>query len=216
MAAQLNVFMKVSFLIFLVLFTVNFSRAQFNKGETLLGGNFYVLNNSNNSFINVPNVLIENTKSFEVFLTPQIIHFFRDNTAVGLLTGFHSYKGGQGTQKFTNTGYDAGIFFKRYKFLHERIGLYGQGGANYAQSILKHDDIKTYRNSFASLQLRPGVVYRFTKHFSMEYVFGVAGVGRARTKHIESNTATDRTEFTVGFFDGFNVSAYYIFSKKKE
>ncbi len=85
---------------------------------------------------------------------------------------------------------------------------------NYAQSTIKNDDIKTYTNSFASFQLRPGVVYRFSKHFSMEYVFGVAGVGNAKSKNIESNTTTDKTEFSVGFFDGFNVSAYYIFSKK--
>lgn len=206
--------MKLSLLILLVFFTVNFAKAQFNKGETLAGGNFYVLNNPNSSFISGPGVIIENTKAFEVFMTPQVIHFIKNNTGAGLLGGFHSYKSEQGTQKFVGTGYDAGIFFKKYKFFRERIGLYGQLGVNYAQSTIKHDDIKAYTNSFASFQLRPGVVYRFSKHFTMEYVFGVAGLGKARSKHIASNTKTDKTEFSVGFFDGFNVSAFYIFSNK--
>ncbi len=97
-------------------FTVNFSRAQFNKGETLAGGNFYVLNNPNSSFISGPNVLIKNTNSFEVFMTPQVIRFIKNNIGVGLLAGFHSYKSEQATQKFTGTGYDAGVFFISISF----------------------------------------------------------------------------------------------------
>jgi len=208
--------MKRLFLFVFVLLLVISSKAQFSKGETLLGGNFYILNNTNNPITNGPIVFIDNYKAFEIAATPQVIYFFSDNKTVGILTGFHSYKSKYGTdQNYKGKGFDLGAFFKQYKFFYKGLGLAYQVGANYAQSK-EGGNGADYKSFLTSVQLTPGIVYRFTKHFSMEYVFGKAGVGRSVLKDNNNNIKIERTDFFVGFFNGFNVSAYYVFSKKKE
>jgi hypothetical protein len=190
--------------------------AQFHHGEMLTGGNIFINNNASVPLLSGPGVFPDDSKDFEIFMTPQLIHFFRENKAIGLLMGFHSYKSEVLGQKNINTGFDAGIFIKQYKFFYKGLGLYFQLGVNYARSNDKFNGITEYRNSLASLKINPGLFYRFTRHFSMEYVFGEAGIGQSRSRQVPVDITVSRTEFFVGFFDGFNISAYYISSKRKK
>jgi hypothetical protein len=208
--------MKCLFLFALIaLMSIN-SRAQFSKGENLLGGNFYISNNSGSPILYGPSTFVENSKAFEIAATPQLIYFFSNNNAVGLLGGFHHYKNEQGFgQKYVVNGFDLGGFFKHYSFFYKSLGLAYQAGINYAQSKEEGQGAK-YKISLSSIQISPNIVYRFTKHFSMEYVFGKAGVGRSVLKDINNNLKMEKTDFFVGFFNGLNVSAYYVFSKKNK
>jgi hypothetical protein len=132
------------------------------------------------------------------------------------LGGFHHYKSEQSPyQKYKSNGFDFGVFFKQYTFFYKGLGFAYQAGVNYAQSTEGGNGSK-YKTSLSSIQITPDIVYRFTKHFSMEYAFGKAGVGKSVSKDINNSIKIDRTDFFVGFLSGLNVSAYYVFSKKKE
>lgn len=115
--SKLILIMKCLFLFSLIAFLSFNSRAQFAKRETLLGGNFYVSNNSGSPIIYGPSAFVEHSKAFEIAATPQLIYFFSNNNAIGLLGGFHHYKNEQGFgQKYVVDGFDLGGFFKHYSF----------------------------------------------------------------------------------------------------
>lgn len=198
----------------MILLSVGGAKAQFSKDEALLGGNFYIANNSNNPIANGPLVFIENYKAFEIAATPQLIYFFRNNNAMGVLVGFHHYEYEyEPDRKYNANGFDLGAFYKHYSFFYKGLGLAYQAGLNYAQSKEEGQGAK-YKISLSSIQVIPNIVYRFTPHFSMEFVFGKAGLSRSVLRDINNNSKIDRTDFFVGFFNGVSVSAYYVFSKK--
>jgi len=208
--------MKRFLLFALIALFVIHSKAQFAKGETLLGGNFYLTNNSGSPIIYGPLVFVANSKYFEITAKPQLIYFFGNNKAVGLLGGFHHYDYQQGVnQNYAGNGFDLGAFFKHYSFFYKGLGLAYQAGVNYAQSKEGGQGAK-YKTSLSSIQISPTIVYRFTKHFSMEFLLGKAGVGRSVLRDNINNIKLEKTDFFVGFVDGVNISAYYVFSTKSK
>ena len=148
--------MKVFLLVALITLLVINSNAQFSKGETLLGGNFYITNNSGSPIINGPSVFVDNYKDLEIAATPQLIYFFSDNNAVGILGGFHHYKYEQGPdQKYEMNGFDLGAFYKHYSFFYKGLGLAYQVGGNYAQS---KEEGREQNTKFHSLQFRSTLI----------------------------------------------------------
>jgi hypothetical protein len=197
------------------IFFAEYTEAQFYKGEKLLGGNFQITNNFNSPIVNGPNgVFFEGDKTFSITLTPQIISFFADNKAIGLQTGAHYFDSKQGPGDFEGNGFDFGVFFKQYKFFYRGLALAYSVGPNYAMSIEKSNGSK-YKNTLASVQLSPYLVYRFSDHFSLESSLGKAGIGRSTVKDEINNITAKRTDYFIGMFTGFNLSAYYVFGKKR-
>jgi hypothetical protein len=73
-----------------------------------------------------------------------------------------------------------------------------------------------YKITLASLQVSPHLVYRFSDHFSLESMFGKAGIGKSTAKDELNGTDNKRIDYFLGMFSGFNLSAYYIFGRKRE
>jgi hypothetical protein len=199
---------------FFIFFT-QYARAQFYKGEKLLGGNFQITNNFSSPVVNGPTgVFFEGDKTFSIAVTPQIISFFADNKAIGLQTGVEYYDSKQGPGTFERNGFSIGLFFKHYKFFYKGLALAYSVGPNYASGIEKSNGSK-YKNTFASVQLSPHIVYRFSDHFSLESSLGRAGIGRSTVEDQLNNITAKRTDYFIGMFSGFNLSAYYVFGKKR-
>jgi hypothetical protein len=207
--------MKRLLLLLLISSLCKYSVAQFYKGEKLLGGNVQIANSFSSPLIYGPdNTFFEGDKTFWATVTPHFIYFFRDNKAIGIQTGYQYYHLKQGTGDAQLNGFDIGAFFKQYKFFYKGLALAYSAGAYYAMNTEKGNGSK-YKNSLASLQVSPYIVYRFSNHFSMESSLGKAGIGRTVSKDELNNITYKRTDYFIGMFTGFNLSAYYVFGKKK-
>ncbi|MEJ0083283.1 MAG: hypothetical protein WDM78_20555 [Puia sp.] len=102
-----------------------------------------------------------------------------ENTVVGINLSYlpssstNSVTNGTPAFKYQNTGYAAGIFFRKYKSLGKEFFLFGQGSASYGWSNQTGKDsagkkVASGSSWNAGIDFFPGIAYRISKHFFLE------------------------------------------------
>ncbi|HZZ74369.1 MAG TPA: hypothetical protein VFE04_00505, partial [Puia sp.] len=75
--------------------------------------------------------------------------------------------------KYRSDGYNAGIFYRKYKSLGKEFYLFGEVSASYGWSNISGSDsigqkLVSGSTSFISANLYPGIAYRVSKHLFLE------------------------------------------------
>lgn len=151
-------------LLFLVILSLSFAgKAQFTKGDVLIGNTFSYRSNSSSTGINQTN----HGGNFSVSLGKAI----NENAAFGinLLYGFTNYDQIPNKTNF----YSVGAFYRKYKTLGKGFYIFGEAGAGYdgsKQSAKDNSGVEyTYSTSNGGyISFYAGLDYRISKKFFLE------------------------------------------------
>jgi hypothetical protein len=165
----------------ILVFCISFmARAQFKKNDILLGGQLSYSYNS--STYTQPNASFptNDSKSNYGNITISLGKALNENTVVGInlsytpssSTNYPSYNGNI-PLKYQSNGYNAGIFYRKYKSLGKEFYLFGEASAWYSWSDQSGKDSigeKLISGSSWSvgIDLYPGIAYRISKHLFLE------------------------------------------------
>lgn len=155
---------------FFLLFTTTI-QAQIKRGSLLLGGDLSIYSSKTNSGSNTN---IANYLS----IAPSIGKAVKDNTFWGgqLNIGFgKNYPGYIPTEDYRRHSYGAGVFYRKYKMLANKLYLFLQGnlGANFSKVEFKSsvDYYYDQKNLVVTANLYPGISYQITEKLFLEAGF---------------------------------------------
>jgi hypothetical protein len=181
------------------------------KGDKLFGGGLSIsfLNGNNNG---APN------NSGNIGLIPSYAWGINDNVVFGIKgqVGYsrsESPSGSSGTRTVNSFSFGPSIFFKKYRELKDRFGVYfnHELGGNYNLAREKFSAIPVrYRSTSWSTAytFSPGVFYKFSEHF-----FGEANIGGLSAFYF-GGTGTRNLGIGASFLQYFNLGINYRIPRK--
>ncbi len=168
-------------LLFAILFFAAFnSGAQITGGKYLLGGSASYYNSST-----------DNNNS--AFLNLQFGKVIKLNTVVGITGSLSASKNHNGNDVYKVYQYSAGIFYRKYKPILEKLYFFGevdavfQHGRNYGTYFYNVGQSLLTNSNGAQLNFIPGLSYGVSKKMQIELTMpNLASVSYARIKTIDS------------------------------
>jgi hypothetical protein len=208
-------FMQKNFYLLLVFISASLiSNAQIKQGTILLGGDIGIA--TENSSPAVQGNAFQ-TKETNVSLAPSIGKAIKDNLVVGIDLNYSNSGYVQGSPATTTntSGYGAGVFLRRYKYLGSRFYIFMQSNLDASYNTLKAQnsnepepaqDSKGYT---VSLGFYPGISYAITNCVQLETGFQNllhAQYGHAKETDTDGTTAGENTFSTNNFSLGTSLN----------
>lgn len=174
--------MKTKFLLFfaVLFFAAISSNAQITKGKYLLGGSasYYSSSTDNNN---------------STYLNLQFGKVIKLNTVIGITGSLSASKNNTGNNNYKVYQYSAGIFYRKYKPLVEKLYYFGeadvvfQHGKNYGAYFSNVGQNLFIKSNGAQLNFIPGLSYAVAKKMQLEITMpNLVSVTYARIKTIDS------------------------------
>jgi hypothetical protein len=198
--------MKRILLILQVIFFLHTSvKAQFKKGDLLLGGNLSYSSNSNNSTTPpFPGAAYRSG-----YFTISAGTALSANAVMGLnlayTPGSFVRADINGTAvRDVNHAYSTGIFYRLYKSLGKEFYLFAEGDANYNWSDSYEKDASGNKTVTGStngviVEIFPGIAYIISKKFFIEITIpNLFSMGYVSSKTILANVETTQSQFSIG------------------
>jgi hypothetical protein len=210
--------MKARYLFIVFVFLSATSYSQFLKNEKLIGGNL--------DFLRIKEVgtgtgggPLGSTPSKETYISfrPEFIYIINKNTGVSIFGELLSSNASNASADvgYKTKGFAVGIGLSKYKFFTAGFGIFGRAQVSYSPSSGQYyDTTATFypKNSYdlTNISLLPGVLYRFSKHFTLQATIGKISYDHLITK-IESYSGSSKHDQFSASFSNLTFSAFYIF-----
>lgn len=162
--------------------------AQINKGKYLTGGSFSIYSAKDQQ-------LPQSTKNESLNINIQLGKVIKQNTVAGIILSYTYYRYKYNdtiNPGYTNTGYSAGIFYRRYKSLLKDLYFFAEADALYNHtdrenySAIGGEVLKTAHNG-GSIAFSPGISYAVCKRMQLEIVMpSLVSLSYSRAKNTES------------------------------
>jgi hypothetical protein len=191
-----------------VLLGATAAKAQFKKGDVILGGNLNVTTESQK--VKDADTKKNNT-TFGV--SPKVGVALNPNWVVGIFarTEFDFDKNLDGTKdkKYYIT---PGIFARNYHMLGEsKFAFFAEANAGYNFGSEKYNDVKTTSYNGFSVRVLPGITYFVNKHFMLEGAFGGLNYTYLQEKAEATGVKTNTNHFSFDFPKEFQLGVNWIF-----
>jgi hypothetical protein len=206
--------MKIVFT-FLASYLVLIAQSQvLQKGDKLFGGSFSF------SYANYNNPDGINGSFGNTSITPSYGWAVKENLVFGL-QGYVSYShtssaANNPSNKFISSqfGFGPGMFFRKYKSLKDKFGIYFNHSVNFNYSVSRHKNINStdFTKSTiygGSYNFSPGVFYKFSDSF-----FGEANIGGLFSSYY--NNGANNFNLGASFLQYFNIGINYRIPRKRD
>jgi outer membrane immunogenic protein len=196
--------------------------AQFTRGDKLLGGSLQI--SAGKMRNRIPDIPDPKSSSIAITLNPSLGFFTSPTSLHGftLISGYsHSESsnsnGDESKGRFYSLG--AGYFFRKFKTLSDKFGLFGQLRAGYIYSWDKTTNqfsgvittIKSrYHNAYASADV--GIYYQIHKKILADATFGAASLNYQYVP-LPDEIKRHAVFFNTGLSSGISLGIYLILSK---
>ena len=199
--------MKRKVLPFLTLAIISTSSltAQVQKGDILLGATLGFNYGSNN----------DNYSTSNSNIAPRVAIGIGSNSALGLKTGFtyQKYKpGGSSDETTTTTGISAGLFWRKYMPIKNKIGWYLEpnGGVSFNRDVRKSSTNKIKGSSTQyNAKVLPGIYYQPIPKLLINADFGGLGYNYSRSKS-DGNPTNRYSNVYLNLFSTFTFGFDFI------
>ena len=191
-----------------VLLGATAAKAQFKKGDVILGGNLNVTTESQK--VKDADAKKNNT-TFGV--SPKVGVALNPNWVVGIFarTEFDFDKNVDGTK---DKAYyiTPGIFARNYHMLGDsKFAFFAEANAGYNFGSEKNNDVKTTSYNGFSVRVLPGITYFVNKHFMLEGAFGGLNYTYLQEKAEATGVKTNTNHFSFDFPKEFQLGVNWIF-----
>ncbi|RFS24030.1 hypothetical protein DVR12_09105 [Chitinophaga silvatica] len=190
------------------LFGTQVAKAQFSKGDVILGGNLNVSTDSKK----VKDADSKNT-STTFGISPKVGVALNPNWVIGVFarTEFNSNKNEAGL-KSKSSYITPGIFARNYHMLGQsKFAFFAEANAGYNFGNKKVDGTKTTTYNGASVRVLPGITYFVSKHFMLEGAFGGLNYTYLQEKAEATGVKTNNNHFSFDFPKEFQLGVNWIF-----
>lgn len=171
---------KILLLFALLFFVISNTNAQITQGKYLLGGSVAYYNSSSENY---------NSGYFNL----QLGKVIKLNTVVGITGSLSASKNHNGNDAYKVYQYNAGIFYRKYKPLVEKLYFFGeidavfQHGSNYGTYFYNVGQSLFTNSNGVQLSFTPGLSYPVTKNLQLELTMpNLATISYARIKTVDS------------------------------
>ena len=153
------------------------SLGQISSGTTLLGGTLNY--NSYNTRVNSTQNQVFKNNSFAI--APKAGYFISDNLVLGASLGLTTGKQKNGSDiQSKHSGYSIGPFVRYYKFLSERLAIFGNAAFNYNKTKtnslnFNQELVHSSNNEIIGAYLTPGLTYFASSRIGLEISLGYIG-----------------------------------------
>ncbi|CAL1520853.1 outer membrane beta-barrel protein [Chitinophaga sp. MM2321] len=191
-----------------VLFGSQVAKAQFSKGDVILGGTVNVSTQS----VKAKDADAKNTTtSFGV--SPKVGLALNPNWVVGVFAqtqfGFNKNVADVKTKTLEIT---PGLFVRNYHMLGEsKFAFFAEANAGYSFGNTKVADNKISSFNGFNVNVLPGITYFVTKHFMIEGSFGSLSYAYNQNKLEATGAKTNTSSFDFNFTKQLNLGVNFIF-----
>ncbi|MBO9731818.1 MAG: outer membrane beta-barrel protein [Chitinophaga sp.] len=199
---------KLIVLAAVALFGTQVAKAQFSKGDVILGGNLNVSTRTDKA----KDADKKDTET-KFGISPKVGVALNSNWVVGLFadTKFGSHKTilDAKTKTFDIT---PGVFVRNYHMIGQsKFAFFAEANAGYHFGNTKLNDNKVSTVNGFSVNVLPGITYFVTKHFMVEGAFGGLSYGYDQTKLEATGAKTNTSKFDFNFPKEFSLGVNWIF-----
>lgn len=200
---------KLIVLAAVALFGTQVAKAQFSKGDVILGGN---LNVSTSSSKEKDKDDSKNTNT-TFGISPKVGMALNSNWVVGIFakSAFGSRKSAADVKTKT-LDITPGLFVRNYHMIGEsKFAFFAEANAGYHFGNTKVDGDKINTVNGFEVNVLPGITYFVTKHFLVEGAFGGLTYGYDQNKLESTGTKTNTSSFDFNFPKEFSLGVNWIF-----
>jgi len=190
------------------------SRAQVEKGNWLLGGSFSFGTNSNTNTGGTATGSNSN-------LNPELGWAVAKNSVIGFRGGFSTSTSKDNTaNKQTSTNYSAGLFWKKFFPINEKVGWYGDLSSGYTHGQNKYvysaATTQKYSASGFYASISPGVYYKPSKKVFLNAGFGGLSYNHAKSDAGSLSGNTKTSTFNLNLLNYFAFGVSFVISKEHQ
>lgn len=192
----------------LALFGAQFAKAQFSKGNVLLGGNLNVSTTSNKV-----DGADKKATATSFGISPKVGVALNETWMVGVFaeTRFGSSKDVLDVKTKT-TAITPGVFVRNYHMIgNSNFAFFGEANAAYNYEQNKKADKKLNDVNGFRVAVAPGISYFITKKFMVEGMFGGISYAYDVTKAADGGAKVKSSNFNFDFPKEFKVGVNFIF-----
>lgn len=192
----------------LALFGTQLAKAQFSKGDIMLGGNVNVKSESSKD-----KQTDNKTTSTSFGVSPKVGLALNEHWMVGIHVGTHfGFDKNEKGIKDRSTVIAPGVFVRNYHMIgSSKFAFFGEAQASYLFGQTKHDGNKTGTSNGFEVAVKPGIGYFVTKRFMIEGAFGGVSYSYNTIKAEPTGFKTNKSAFNFDFPKEFNVGVNFIF-----
>ena len=199
---------KLIVLAAVALFGTQVAKAQFSKGDVILGGNLNVSTNSSKQ----KDVDNSKTSTTSFGISPKVGVALTPNWVIGVFaeSAFSTSKD-KSDKKTTAYAITPGIFARNYHMIGEsKFAFFAEANAGYGFGSSKYDGNKTNTVNGFSVNVLPGITYFVTKHFMVEGAFGGLSYNYTQNKQESTGIKTNTSKFDFDFPTKFALGVNWI------
>jgi hypothetical protein len=200
---------KLIVLAAVALFGTQVAKAQFSKGDVILGGNLNVSTNSSKQ----KDVDNSKTSSTSFGISPKVGVALNPNWVIGVFAQ-SSFSSSKDNKDIKSTSYSItpGVFVRNYHMIGQsKFAFFAEGNAGYKFGTSKYDGTKTNTLNGFSVNVLPGITYFVTKHFMLEGTFGGLSYNYTQNKQESTGIKTNKSSFDFDFPTEFGIGVNWIF-----
>jgi Outer membrane protein beta-barrel domain len=199
---------KLIVLAAVALFGTQVAKAQFSKGDVILGGNL----NVSTTTTKVKDADKKDSET-KFGISPKVGVALNPNWVVGIFakSEFGSHK--SITDVKTKTlDITPGLFVRNYHMIGEsKFAFFAEANAGYHFGNTKVGGDKTNTVNGFEVNVLPGITYFVTKHFMIEGAFGGISYGYDQNKLEATGVKTNTSSFDFNFPKEFSLGVNWIF-----
>ena len=200
---------KLIVLAAVALFGTQVAKAQFSKGDVILGGNLNVSTSSNKE----KDKDDSKTTSTKFGISPKVGVALNSNWVVGVFahSAFSTSKDAKDI-KTTTYRITPGIFARNYHMIGEsKFAFFAEANAGYRFGSDKYDGNKVTTYNGFSVNVLPGITYFVNKHFMLEGAFGGLSYNYSQAKTEATGVKNNTSAFSFDFPKEFQIGVNWIF-----
>ncbi|MCW3462167.1 outer membrane beta-barrel protein [Chitinophaga nivalis] len=199
---------KLIVLAAVALFGANVAKAQFKKGDVILGGNLNVSTKSEK-------LKNSDTKSTETSfgISPKVGMALNSQWVVGVFAK-SEFGSNKDAAKVKTKTYDItpGVFVRNYHMIGEsKFAFFAEANAGYRFGQRKVADVKTNTYNGFNVNVLPGITYFVTKNFMIEGAFGGLSYSYEQDKIAATGAKVNTSKFDFNFPKEFQLGVNWIF-----
>lgn len=200
---------KLIVLAAVALFGTQVAKAQFSKGDVIVGGNLNVLTSSSKE----KDKDNSKTSSTQFGISPKVGVALNPNWVIGVFakSAFSTEKDAKDVK---TTGYriTPGIFARNYHMLGQsKFAFFAEANAGYRFGSDKYDGTKITTYNGFSVNVLPGITYFVSKHFMLEGAFGGLSYNYSQAKTEATGVKKNTSSFGFDFPKEFQIGVNWIF-----
>ncbi|MFY0253255.1 outer membrane beta-barrel protein [Chitinophaga sp. 30R24] len=189
------------------LFGAQVAKAQFSKGDVILGGNLNVHTQSDKN-----KDTDDKTTHTSFGISPKIGMALNSNWVIGVFaeSAFGSDK--KGGIKNKTLDITPGVFARNYHMIGQsKFAFFAEANAGYHFGNDKADGTKTNTYNGFAVNVLPGITYFVTKHFMLEGAFGGLSYAWDQNKTEATGVKVNTSKFDFNFPKNFQIGVNWIF-----